>query len=951
MKGASVAPTPANIRQFTAQGSSKRMLEGLEPEAPKAPLGTPSQTHHSSKNLDTSQVEKVVETYSKPKSRLSRSYSTMISSGPGRSSSLQQHQIKALNMAMEGKELIDRSYDPNWVDSAEDLEPGALESAQEMYAAAHDRIQSRKDYKASRECVDEQLAYFRQKLKQHWLLLDPDSVFLMRWDLVALLSLLFTAIVTPFETATLEVVVGDGLFVANRVVDFVFILDMVFSFHTAYRTKRSEGAKLVKDLSSIRYHYLRTWFFIDLLSIIPWELIGSGVSVSDDLQEEEEDDGNSFVGIGALKFVRIIRILRMLKLLRIIKASRIYAAYETTISISYAYVSLIKYTILLTLVGHWMACLWIMTARLQPRGSYTWLDDLAYTYYCDPEGTAADDDDVVVPYSRPECPVVAKDMLRPFQMYAAAIYWSITTVTSVGYGDITPKNRDEMLLCTCYILLGSGFWAYIIGNVCGIMSTLDVEGIEHNQIMDALNMFVADRGFDHKLCRRLRAYLHNSKDLAKANRYTHIVERLSPQLQGEVSHESTAWLRKLWFLKTANTEFFVEVAFKIKGGVYEPGERIEWSNSLFSVGKGVASRNGRVRTRGCCWGEDMVLESFELKEPHSAFALTFVEILTLSREHMYDVLEDFEEEKKMVRRACVRMAMKRGILHCAKLIMDRTTRMGTRNDLRDLWKKDKSMSSHDMAQADWDHLLSDVVSSTFGAHRLKQASRRAEFDLIMEAIELSERRLGRFVQEATATIHGSILEYAGAESQQGATEQWKLSKGPTFHRLDSHVDHQVSSSSSKAADVTETISEGEAAGAAEGGSGRSEALPPLTLSPIRALTSKLPPIGSTTGDGAAPGTNPGGAAFEGHQRHLASDVGAEAGAGAGGGADAGTGSSSSDEVAALTLKVEAMDQKLEAIMGALTALQSVAGGTRGVAQAEPKMNARLNPRRFQESTN
>ena len=50
------------------------------------------------------------------------------------------------------------------------------------------------------------------------------------------------------------------------------------------------------------------------------------------------------------------------------------------------------------------------------------------------------------------------------------------------------------------------------------MSTLDVEGIEHNQIMDALNVFVADRGFDQQLCRRLRAYLQSSKELAKANR-------------------------------------------------------------------------------------------------------------------------------------------------------------------------------------------------------------------------------------------------------------------------------------------------------------------------------------------------------------------------------------------------------------------------------------------------
>ena len=54
----------------------------------------------------------------------------------------------------------------------------------------------------------------------------------MRWDLVTLVSLIFTAIITPFETATLDMVWWDALFNINRVVDLVFLTDMVFSFNT-----------------------------------------------------------------------------------------------------------------------------------------------------------------------------------------------------------------------------------------------------------------------------------------------------------------------------------------------------------------------------------------------------------------------------------------------------------------------------------------------------------------------------------------------------------------------------------------------------------------------------------------------------------------------------------------------------------------------------------------------
>ena len=70
-----------------------------------------------------------------------------------------------------------------------------------------------------------------------------------------------------------------------------------------------------------------------------------------------------------------------------------------------------------------MACAWIMTGYLQGITEYTWLDNLAETYYC----SATGDDDTI-----PECPRPARDFLTPDQSYAAGLYWSFVTITSVG---------------------------------------------------------------------------------------------------------------------------------------------------------------------------------------------------------------------------------------------------------------------------------------------------------------------------------------------------------------------------------------------------------------------------------------------------------------------------------------------------------------------------------------
>jgi hypothetical protein len=48
-------------------------------------------------------------------------------------------------------------------------------------------------------------------------------VWLQRWDIVTMLSLLFTAVVTPVEVAFLATAL-NGLFVLNRLVDMIFIV-------------------------------------------------------------------------------------------------------------------------------------------------------------------------------------------------------------------------------------------------------------------------------------------------------------------------------------------------------------------------------------------------------------------------------------------------------------------------------------------------------------------------------------------------------------------------------------------------------------------------------------------------------------------------------------------------------------------------------------------------------
>lgn len=93
---------------------------------------------------------------------------------------------------------------------------------------------------------------------------------------------------------------------------------------------------------------------------------------------------------------------------------------------------------------HCAGCLYYMLADMYPHEGKTWIG-------------------AVIPNFRETSTRVR---------YISAIYWSITTMTTVGYGDLHAVNTMEMIFIIFYMLFNLGLTAYLIGN----MTNLVVEG-------------------------------------------------------------------------------------------------------------------------------------------------------------------------------------------------------------------------------------------------------------------------------------------------------------------------------------------------------------------------------------------------------------------------------------------------------------------------------------------
>lgn len=99
----------------------------------------------------------------------------------------------------------------------------------------------------------------------------PESRVRSIWNLIVFLLLMYTATLVPYRTIFIEEEVTDsGFFYFDMLVDLLYFVDLILNFFMAYEDR---DKKLERRMKKISINYLRTWFFLDFLSCIPFQYI------------------------------------------------------------------------------------------------------------------------------------------------------------------------------------------------------------------------------------------------------------------------------------------------------------------------------------------------------------------------------------------------------------------------------------------------------------------------------------------------------------------------------------------------------------------------------------------------------------------------------------------------------------------------------------------------------
>ena len=103
------------------------------------------------------------------------------------------------------------------------------------------------------------------------------------------------------------------LFFINRLTDIVFMADIYINFKLAYFSKHER--RWIVQKKAIQQHYLRSWFCLDVVSTLPYDII--------DIIVDYTASGDGPSPIENLKVLRVLKILKLFKLLRLLKSARV----------------------------------------------------------------------------------------------------------------------------------------------------------------------------------------------------------------------------------------------------------------------------------------------------------------------------------------------------------------------------------------------------------------------------------------------------------------------------------------------------------------------------------------------------------------------------------------------------------------------------------------------------
>nr|7CN0_A Chain A, potassium channel 1 [Homo sapiens]7CN0_B Chain B, potassium channel 1 [Homo sapiens]7CN0_C Chain C, potassium channel 1 [Homo sapiens]7CN0_D Chain D, potassium channel 1 [Homo sapiens]7CN1_A Chain A, potassium channel [Homo sapiens]7CN1_B Chain B, potassium channel [Homo sapiens]7CN1_C Chain C, potassium channel [Homo sapiens]7CN1_D Chain D, potassium channel [Homo sapiens] len=444
------------------------------------------------------------------------------------------------------------------------------------------------------------------------------SPFKAVWDWLILLLVIYTAVFTPYSAAFLLKETEEGppatecgyacqpLAVVDLIVDIMFIVDILINFRTTYVNANEE---VVSHPGRIAVHYFKGWFLIDMVAAIPFDLLifGSG---SEEL-------------IGLLKTARLLRLVRVAR-----KLDR-YSEYGAAV--------LFLLMCTFALIAHWLACIWYAIGNMeQPHmdSRIGWLHNLG--------------DQIGKPYN-------SSGLGGPSikDKYVTALYFTFSSLTSVGFGNVSPNTNSEKIFSICVMLIGSLMYASIFGNVSAIIQRLYSGTARYHTQMLRVREFIRFHQIPNPLRQRLEEYFQHAWSYTNGIDMNAVLKGFPECLQADIClHLNRSLLQHCKPFRGATKGCLRALAMKFKTTHAPPGDTLvhagDLLTALYFISRGsIEILRGDVVVailgKNDIFGEPLNLYARPGKSNGDVRALTYCDLHKIHRDDLLEVLDMYPE--------------------------------------------------------------------------------------------------------------------------------------------------------------------------------------------------------------------------------------------------------------------------------------------------------------------
>uniref|UniRef100_A0A670JPR1 Voltage-gated delayed rectifier potassium channel KCNH4 n=1 Tax=Podarcis muralis TaxID=64176 RepID=A0A670JPR1_PODMU len=437
------------------------------------------------------------------------------------------------------------------------------------------------------------------------------SIFKALWDWLILLATFYVAVTVPYNVCFTDtedsLAAARSTIVSDIVVEMLFIVDIILNFRTTYV---SQSGQVVYDTRSICLHYVATWFFVDLIAALPFDLLYA-------------------FNVPVTYLVHLLKTVRLLRLLRLLQKLDRYSQYSAMV--------LTLLMSMFALLAHWMACIWYVIGRQESNDPVTW--DIGWLHELG---------------KRIEAPYINSSVGGPSirSAYIASLYFTLSSLTSVGFGNVCANTDAEKIFSICTMLIGALMHAVVFGNVTAIIQRMYSRRSLYHTRMKDLKDFIRVHRLPQQLKQRMLEYFQTTWSVNNGIDANELLRDFPDELRADIAMHLNKDILQLPLFESASRGCLRALSLHIKTSFCAPGEYLLRQGDALQANYFVCSGSLEVLKdnivlailgKGDLIGADLPNKDQVIKTNADVKALTYCDLQYISLRGLFEVLELYPE--------------------------------------------------------------------------------------------------------------------------------------------------------------------------------------------------------------------------------------------------------------------------------------------------------------------